>query len=254
LERGGLWSGLGLVALTIVGEHRRIDTVGFGALALGLGSGAHSGRVEDRDGDLSLVQSAHQAPFIAAGGFADDVNGREHFELLAQLCVTGGSVGKLGLTTFAVDLESRLGDIDSDIDISGICFHSIACVLTHPYEYELLAEADALATVGVLSTGRVPLKLGYGLVENRPRAEGARTRHRCPLRRGSGLIFLPRQEKQKGGKNARGICQREESHPLSHSDTVNPLRPFAPARYARLREGTQGVAEPKSQPCGTAML
>jgi hypothetical protein len=75
-------------------------------------------------------------------------------------------------------------------------------VLTHPYEYELWAEADALATVRVLSTGRVRLKLGYGLVKNRPRVERARTRHRCPWRRSSGLNFLPEQENQKEGRNA----------------------------------------------------
>src|ERR1017187_7728305 len=124
-----------------------------------------------------------------------------------------------------MDLERRLGDINPDINGGGVCFHmdsrdnggggcfyiysgdvcwhGVDRVLTHPYVYELRAEAGALATVRVLSTGRVRLRLGYGLVKNRPRVGRARTRHRGPLRGGRGLNFLPGQEKQKEGKNAR---------------------------------------------------
>jgi hypothetical protein len=96
-----------------------------------------------------------------------------------------------------MNLQRGLGDIDSDIDNSSVWLHIIDRVLTHPYKYELPAEAGALTTVRVWSTGRVRLKLGCGLVDDRPRVERARTRHRCPVRRGSGLSFLRRQENQK---------------------------------------------------------
>lgn len=93
------------------------------------------------------MQRLDQVPFVAAGGFTDDVNCGEQFEFLAQFAVSGGRVGEHGLTALAVDLERSLGDIDSDIDSRRISCHiagRISChvadrVLTHPYEYELLA-------------------------------------------------------------------------------------------------------------------
>jgi len=92
------------------------------------------------------------------------VNRGEGFEFLTQFAMSGGRVGPLGLRPLAVDLEGGFGDIDSDIDGGGGFFHIADRVLTHSYGYELLANADALATVRVLSTGRVRLKLDYGLV------------------------------------------------------------------------------------------
>src|ERR1700748_1257740 len=58
--------------------------------------------------------------------------------------------------------------------------------------------------------GRARLKLGFGLV-NRPRVGRTRARHRCPLRRGSGLIFLPRQGNQKMGPWAPEYCCKDEN-------------------------------------------
>jgi hypothetical protein len=66
--------GFGLEALAVIGEQGRINAVGFGPLALGLGGGADLRGVGDRDGNLRLVEGLDQRPFIAAGGFTDDVN------------------------------------------------------------------------------------------------------------------------------------------------------------------------------------
>lgn len=72
------------------------------------------------------------------------------------------------------------------------------------------------------------LKLGCGLIEDRPRAKRARMRHLCPLRRGSGLIFLPKQE----NKNDRGmhpqITEVENQSCEPPDETATPPSRFHP--------------------------
>ena len=63
-----------LIALSIIGQHARVDGIGFCPLALGLGRGTHAGRIGHRDRDLFLMQGLDQGAFIATGGFANDVN------------------------------------------------------------------------------------------------------------------------------------------------------------------------------------
>jgi hypothetical protein len=118
LDLGGLRGGLRLEALAVVGQHRRVDTVGFGPLALGLGGGTHLGRVNDRDGDFGFMQGRYQVPFVAAGGLTDDMSTSDGLEFLAQLGTRYGCVLKFRLATLDMHLEGGLGDIDSDIDSS----------------------------------------------------------------------------------------------------------------------------------------
>jgi hypothetical protein len=66
LDPGRLRGRFRLVALAIVGEHGRIDTVGFGAQAAGPRSGPHLCRVNDGDPDFGLVQRSDQGLFVAA--------------------------------------------------------------------------------------------------------------------------------------------------------------------------------------------
>src|ERR1039458_69726 len=109
-------------------------------------------------------------------------------------------------------LQGRFGDIDTGIDDCVVGLHSFDRVLTHPYLYELTVLAAAPATVRVWSTGRARRLLGGGGAPRRPRSPAAARAPRglhepapaadCPWRKGSGLIFLPVQEKQEIERNA----------------------------------------------------
>ena len=103
------------------------------------------------------------------------------------------------------------GDVDSDIDRGDVFYHINDGVLTHPYECELTAKAGAPAAVRVLSTGHARLSLRNGQVINRPRSQRARAHHRCPLRGGSGLTYLPKQEDQKNRIKALEDCRKIET-------------------------------------------
>ena len=115
--------------------------------------------------------------------------------------------------------------------------------------------ARALATVRVLSTGRVRLMLGNGRIKDRPRADRARARHHCPFERGSGLTFLPEQEKQKKEEIAVPMTKNEAGanrRPCGAAFTPG-LRPLTAARYARRRQRaqprthSQGPKNPKAR-------
>jgi hypothetical protein len=105
-----------------------------------------------------------------------------------------------------------------------------------------VAGATAQATVRVWTTESLPLTLGYGLMQDRPRVDRARRDHRHPLRGGSGFRFLPKQEKHKGGETARskyGLGQTTCGSQDGDRAVASGPRPFPPARYARLREGAR---------------
>ena len=67
-----------LQALSIVGDEGGVDAVGLGALAAGLGKGAHPHRVDDRDGHPGTVGHGGQEFFVASAGFKHQMgSGRE---------------------------------------------------------------------------------------------------------------------------------------------------------------------------------
>jgi len=69
----------------------------------------------------------------------------------------------------------------------------------------------------------------------------ARARRHCLFAGGSGLNFLPEQEKQKKGINAVATT-RDETSGKGHwgEEALTPvLRPLTAARYARLRQRAQ---------------
>ena len=131
------------------------------------------------------------------------------------------------LTASQIQLEGGFGDVDSDMDRSGLCFHIMANVLTHPYEYELSAWAGALATVRVWSKGPGRFLLGIGLAKSRPRVARTHPGHRRPLIEDGGSNFLPEQEKQKGGTKAV-TKSRRSGHPLAGCCTGLATLAFVP--------------------------
>jgi len=173
----------GLIALAIIESTpgRRSDR--FLPAGLGLGPGAHAGRIGHRDRDLLLMQELDQSAFIATGGFANHVNVGYLLQLSAQLAQAFQGIAELALLALQMKLQGSFGDIDTGIDDCGVGLHSFDRVLTHPYLYELTVLAAAPATVRVWSTGRARLWLGYGLAQGRPRVARARARRDRPCAR-----------------------------------------------------------------------
>src|SRR5262245_25198177 len=169
LSFGHCRSRFGLESLAILGQHLRIDAIGFRPLATSLGCRSHLGRIGDRDRDLLLVQRFDQGLFVAAGGFTNDVNARGFLQLHAQLTQAAGRIFELALAALQMNLQIGLGNINTGINNRALGGHSFVRVLTHPYIYELTVPTAALATVRAWSTGRARLWLGYGLAKDRPR-------------------------------------------------------------------------------------
>ena len=182
-----------MIALAILGQSARIDGIGFGPLALGLGGRSHLGRIDNRDGDLSFVKDFDHGLFIATGSFTNDVDCGYLLESFDQLAQVRGGIEELALAALQMKLQGSFGDIDSGIDSGILGLHSFDRVRTQPYVYELTVLAAALATVRVWSTGRARLWLGFGLTKVvRGLHELAHAAKRL-LRKGIGLISLPTQ-------------------------------------------------------------
>ena len=106
----------GLIALAIIGQPPRVDLIGFCPLALGLGGGAHAGRIGHRDRDLTLLQDLDQGAFIATGGFAHHVSAGYFLQLSAQLVQALRGIAELALLALQMKLQGRFGDIHAGID------------------------------------------------------------------------------------------------------------------------------------------
>src|ERR1039458_1865996 len=247
------WRRFWLIALAIIGQAPRVDPIGFGPLALGLGGGAHPGRIGHRDGDQLLMQALDQGAFIATGGFANHVNAGNLFELSAQLVPALRGIGELTLLALQMKLQGGFGDIHAGVDDWGFGFHSCDRVLTHPYLYELTGLAAALATVRVWSTGRARLWLGYGLAQGRPRVARARARRRSPFAQGRRPHVLACARKARDRKERSNQMtaspQRGPRAPGRRFAGSFSLRGSTPARYARLR----GTAQREALPCRYGM-
>ena len=85
-------------------------------MALGLGRGAHPGRIGHRDRDLPLLQGLDQGAFIATGGFANHVNAGHLLQLSAQLVQALRGIAELTLLALQMKLEGSFGDIHTGID------------------------------------------------------------------------------------------------------------------------------------------
>src|ERR1035438_5558876 len=235
------WRRFWLIALAIIGQAPRVDPIGFGPLALGLGGGAHPGRIGHRERDEPLMQALDQGAFIATGGFANHVNAGNLFELRAQLVPALRGIGELTLLALQMKLQGGFGDIHAGVDDWGFGFHSCDRVLTHPYLYELTGLAAALATVRVWSTGRARLWLGYGLAQGRPRVARARARRRSPFAQGRRPHVLA---------CARKARDRKER---SNQMTASPQRaPRSPGRRFAGSFSLRGSTPRRAaRPCGT---
>ena len=66
--------GFGTQRHAVGGEDARVNRIVFGALSLRQGKVSHPGRVEHTDGLGHSVQRGHDAFFVAARGFADDLH------------------------------------------------------------------------------------------------------------------------------------------------------------------------------------
>jgi hypothetical protein len=139
LDLGRGRRGLGLEALTVIGEHTRVNAVVFGPLALGFGGVADLGGIDQGDGDFGLVHGLEQWTFIPSGGFTNDVESAGRLKLVTEFCKAFNVIADFDLTAFEIHLEGGFGDVNSDMDGNGLSFHIMANVLTHPYEYELSA-------------------------------------------------------------------------------------------------------------------
>ena len=83
----------------------RVDPIGFGPLALGLGGGAHAGRIGHRDRDLSLMEDLDHGAFIAPSGFTHHLHAGYCLQLSDQLEEALGSVAELTLLTLQMKLQ-----------------------------------------------------------------------------------------------------------------------------------------------------
>ena len=106
----------GLITLPIIGEHRGIDGIGLGPLALGLSGRAHLSRIDDGNGDVGFVQALDQGLFVAPGGFANDMSVGDLLELLLQPGAIGRRIGQFDLSATQMDLEGGFSDVNSDIN------------------------------------------------------------------------------------------------------------------------------------------
>src|ERR1700733_12896331 len=129
-ERGAGRSGFGPQGLAIGGEHRRIDLIGFGALATGFGEVAGTGGIEYADGDAGGLECRHDVAFIATGGFANDLAARLGGQKLQESAMARDSIGQVVGTTRQMKLQVELGNIQAGIDSShSVLAHSCKCEL-----------------------------------------------------------------------------------------------------------------------------
>ena len=63
----------GLKALTIIGQGGGVQRIGFGPFSLGFGGCADVSGVDDRDGDVGVVEGLGHGRLVAACGLADDM-------------------------------------------------------------------------------------------------------------------------------------------------------------------------------------
>lgn len=96
--------GLRLPFLTVGGQHGGIHGIGLGALAGGLREFPHAGGIEDADNHPVGVQRRHDGAFVAAGGFADDVDARVGGQEPEQAAVAGGGY-------WAIDTTAQLDEV-----------------------------------------------------------------------------------------------------------------------------------------------
>ena len=123
-EEGGEFGG-GLVAqrpdrranpVGKLGQHARIELVGLGEDAEGLGEIPHLARIDRHDGETGDRERAEDGGFVAARGLQDDQCRRQRLEPRDESGKGSGGVGHLPLLAGGMHgrIEVRLGDIETD--------------------------------------------------------------------------------------------------------------------------------------------
>jgi hypothetical protein len=99
-----------------VGDDGRVDRIGLGTLADGLGEGADLGRIDDHDRQSCSAQRRRHHRLEAAGGFQDDQRGGERFETFhQQLQAAGVAFDEEQLSTGThCDIETIFGNVDTN--------------------------------------------------------------------------------------------------------------------------------------------
>ena len=76
------------------------------ALTAGAGEMTDPSRINNADGHLGLVAGRDDVAFIAAGGFADDLDSRLGRQELEQPAMAGRGIGQVILTARQVQLQT----------------------------------------------------------------------------------------------------------------------------------------------------
>ena len=124
-RRFGRGRRLGPQRLPVGGEHRRVDGIVFGPLALGQGEVADQRGVEHAHGLSGRVQRGDDAFFVAAGGFADHLHSGHGADFFEQGGVAFGGVVQDVLDVLEVELEGGLGDVQAGMDGRVVFFHGV---------------------------------------------------------------------------------------------------------------------------------
>ena len=105
-----------LHVLTVAAQQARVDPVGFGQQAFGVGEGAHPAGLHDADFEPRRQQVRDHGPLVAAAGLAHHAHPWLAAQLRYQPGMSGGSVGNLR-DAGAVErvIESVLGHVQTDI-------------------------------------------------------------------------------------------------------------------------------------------
>ena len=108
----------------VIGQHRGINRIGLGPLALGTGEVTDPARFDDADGDVCRVQRPHDRLLVAAGGFADDLHMRMGAQEFEELGVTFGVIGQGMKTARQMQLQSQLGNVEADMEDGVVQTHT----------------------------------------------------------------------------------------------------------------------------------
>ena len=117
LRGAGCGRRLGPVGRAKLGEHPRVDPVGFSPLAAAPRKVAHLARVDEGEGDLRSMERGHDGALPPAGGLADHQHRSAHRaqkgdQRRAARRIMGEGQG----LALEVEIEGGFGDVESGVD------------------------------------------------------------------------------------------------------------------------------------------
>jgi hypothetical protein len=124
LAGAGVGRGGRLEQGTELGEHASIKAVVFGEVAEALSELSGTSGMKDGDGEVALAQEAHDRAFVAAGGFADHLNGTAVAgDALKEGAVAGGVVREIETGACQVAGEGEFGHVQTEVDAGSGLMH-----------------------------------------------------------------------------------------------------------------------------------